>query len=290
MRSFELIEPRSLGEACVALAAVEDVKVIAGGTALLPMIKQRLMLPRLLVNLKKLRDASEISFDSQGGVRIGALATINEIETSPLLRKLYPVLAEACHVVANIRIRNMATLGGNLAHGDYQSDPPTVLSALDARVELRSQRGTRTLSLGDFQLGSYETALAPGELVSAVLIPPPPDGLKGLYMKFTSGSSEERPCAGIAAFIRTENGICRELRLAVGAVSAQPVRINSAEERARNQPLTTELMQAIADESARVVRPIDDIRGPADYKRHLVGVLAGRALTALAVGESEIHT
>ena len=134
------------------------------------------------------------------------------------------------------------------------------------------------------------TALAPGELVSAVLIPPLPDGLKGLYMKFTSGSSEERPCAGIAAFIRTENGICRELRLAVGAVSAQPVRINSAEERARNQPLTTELMQAIADESARGVRPIDDIRGPADYKRHLVGVLAGRALTALAVGESEIHT
>ena len=127
MRSFELIEPRSLGEACVALAAVEDVKVIAGGTALLPMIKQRLMLPRLLVNLKKLRDASEISFDSQGGVRIGALATINEIETSPLIRKLYPVLAEACHVVANIRIRNMANLGGNIDKGEYQYDQKKVI-------------------------------------------------------------------------------------------------------------------------------------------------------------------
>jgi len=287
MRRFELIEPRSLADACAVLSSEADAKAVAGGTALLTIIKQGLLLPRLLVNLKKIGDASEIGFDPQNGLRIGALATINEIETSAWVRRHYPALAEACRVVANIRIRNMATLGGNLAHGDAQSDPPTVLAALDARIELTGRRGMRILKLSDFQLGGYETALTPGELVSAILIPPPPHGMKGLYMKFTTGSSEERPCAGVAAFTRIENGICRELRLAVGAVSPRPVRITSGEERAPNQPLTTELIEKIAAEASGVVEPIDDVRGPADYKRHLVGVMVRRTLMAAANGASE---
>ncbi len=143
------------------------------------------------------------------------------------------MLAEACHVVANIRIRNMATIGGNLAHGDYQSDPPTVLAALDAAVEITSQRGTRAMKLSEFQRGSYETALAPGELITAISIPPLARGFNGIYIKFTTGSSEERPCAGVAALARLENGICQELRLAVGAVSPRPVRITAGEEIAR---------------------------------------------------------
>jgi carbon-monoxide dehydrogenase medium subunit len=284
MQRFDLIEPKSLREACAVLAADADAKPVAGGTALLTIIKQRLLSPKLLVNLKKIGDASAISANPQSGLRIGALATINEIETSPLVRQCYPALAEACHVVANIRIRNMATIGGNLAHGDYQSDPPTVLAALGARVELRNATGFRELPLAEFQLGIYETALAPGELVSAILIPPPPIGMTGLYIKFTTGSSEERPCAGVAAFTRIENGICRELRLAVGAVSPRPLRVTSGEERACNQPLTMELIQNIANEAARAIEPIDDVRGPADYKRHLVGVLVHRAIAAAANG------
>lgn len=219
MRHFELLEPRSLTDACSALAADMDAKPVAGGTALLTIIKQGLLLPKSLVNLKKIRDGAAISFDPHRGMRIGALATINEIEASPAVRSHYPALAEACHVVANIRIRNMATIGGNLAHGDYQSDPPTVLAALDAAVEITSQRGTREMPLSEFQHGSYETALVPGELITAISIPPLPQGFKGTYIKFTTGSSEERPCAGIAALTRMENGTCRELRLAVGAVS-----------------------------------------------------------------------
>jgi carbon-monoxide dehydrogenase medium subunit len=288
MPTFDLIEPRTLEGACAALADNDGTKVIAGGTALLTIIKQRLLSPRRLVNLKKIRNASAITFDPQSGLRIGALATINEIESSPLVGEHVPALAAACHAVANIRIRNMATIGGNLAHADYQSDPPIVLAALDARVEVRSNQGARVLNVRDFQAGIYETALAPDELVSAILIPPL-HGLKGLYIKFTTGSSEERPCAGVAAFSRIENGICRELRLGVGAVSSRPMRIEPAEELARNEPLTAELIAKIANESARVIEPIDDIRGPADYKRHLVGVLSRRALTALASGERELH-
>ena len=287
MRHFELIEPKTLGEACAVLTGNSDAKLIAGGTALLAVIKQRLLLPKLLVNMKKIRDASAINFDPRNGLRVDALATINEIETSAKVRQHYPALAEACHLVGNIRIRNMATIGGNLAHGDYQSDPPTVLAALDARVEVMSSSGCRSLPLTEFQLGSYETALKPGELVSAILIPPPPSAMKGLYIKFTTGSSEERPCAGVAAFARIEEGVCRELRLAVGAVSPRPVRLIAGEERARNHPLTNDLIETIANEAAGSIEPIDDVRGPAEYKRHLARVLVRRAIVGVANKNTE---
>ncbi len=239
------------------------------------------MFPKTLVNLKKIKGASDISYDAQTGLRVGALAAIYDIEASPLVRQHCPVLAEACHVVANIRIRNMATIGGNLAHGDYQSDPPTVLVALDAVVELLSRAGTRRMKLSDFLKGSYETALEPGELVSALIVPP--DGrLRGTYTKFTTGSSEERPCVGVAALATMEKGICAELRLVVGAVSPKPVRLEEAESMARGKKLTPELIERIAADASSRVEPIDDLRGTADYKRHLVNVLVRRALGAAA--------
>jgi carbon-monoxide dehydrogenase medium subunit len=174
----------------------------------------------------------------------------------------------------------MATIGGNLAHGDYQSDPPTTLVALDARVELRRCEGARHMKLSEFLLGSYETALEPGELLSALVVPPP-DSWRGTYIKFTTGSSEERPCAGIAALVRMEQGVCRDLRLVVGAVSPRPVRIYHAEEFARGKEITEAVLQTISTEASRVVEPIDDLRGTASYKRHLVGVLVRRALAAV---------
>jgi carbon-monoxide dehydrogenase medium subunit len=288
MHDFELAEPKTLQEACALLDNDAEAKPVAGGTALLTIIKQRLLLAKSLVNLKKIRDGSAIGFDPNRGLRIGALATINEIETSPLVRSHYPALAEACHMVANIRIRNMATIGGNLAHADYQSDPPTVLSALDATVEITSRRGIREMPLSQFQHGSYETALEPGELITAISIPPLTQGFKGSYIKFTTGSSEERPCAGIAALARMENGTCRELRLAVGAVSPRPVRITVGEGMARDQTLHAELIERIAAEAALAVDPVEDVRGPAGYKRHLVQVLTRRAVAAIASGGAEV--
>ena len=287
MRTFDLAEPKSLQEACVILASDADAKPVAGGTALLTLIKQGILLPKTVVNLKKVTGDNEVAYDAVNGLRIGALATINEIETAPLIRQHYPALAEACHVVANIRIRNMATIGGNLAHADYQSDPPTVLLALDACVELMNSRTKRQVKLADFLLGSYETALEPGELVSAVLVPPMPKDMTGRYVKFTTGSSEERPCAGVAALATMDNGICRELRLAVGAVSPRPVRITAGEQMASDMILTDQLIEHIAAEAARSIDPSDDVRGPADYKRHLAGVLVRRVVAAIANGKAE---
>lgn len=282
MRRFELLEPRTLEEACALLGRHEDAKVIAGGTALLILIKHGVYIPRVLVNLKKVKGASDLSYDPRRGLRIGALASIYEVESAPVVRQHYPILAEACHVVANIRIRNLATIGGNLAHADYQSDPPAALLGLEASVELTGDSRRREVPLPEFLLGSYETTIEPGELLSAVLVPPPPEGMKSTYVKFTTRSSEDRPCVGIAAMLRVREGVCEDARLVVGAVSPTPVRVREAEALARGQRATPELFQAMGRAASRAVDAIDDLRGPADYKRHVVGVLSRRALAACA--------
>ncbi len=281
MRRFELAEPSTLEEAAALLNHNREAKVIAGGTALLTLIKNGIFIPKHLINLNKIKTAGDISFDVKKGLRIGALAAIYDVEASPLVRQHCAVLAEACHVVANIRIRNMATIGGNLAHADHQSDPATVLVALDASVELVSPAGTRQMKLSEFLRGSYETALEPSELISALIVPPS-DHLRGTYVKFTTGSSEERPCAGIAVLTKMENNLCAELRLVVGAVSPKPIRVHTSESMARGARFSDELIQRIAVDASGSVDPIDDLRATADYKRHLVRVLVSRALRAAA--------
>ena len=274
MRNFDLLEPKTITEACRMLDAGEDVRPISGGTALLILVKQGLLRPGTLVNLKKLEGVNAITRATAGAVRIEAMATIHEVETSPVVREHLPVLAQACHQVANIRIRHLATIGGNLAHGDHQSDPPGVLVALDAVVELTGARGTRTVKLADFLMGLYETALEPGEMVTAVTVPPVRGRLVGSYLKFTTGSSEERPCAGITALVRLEGDRPVEARLAVGAVASRPLLLCKADP-------SEAALEDMADRAAEEIDPIPDLRGSADYKRHLVRVLGRRALTAV---------
>ena len=273
MRNFDLLEPTTVTEACQMLDAGEDVRPVSGGTALLILVKQGLLRPQTLVNLKKLEGANAIARNGAGAVRIEAMATIHEVETSPVVREHLPVLAAACHQVANIRIRHLATIGGNLAHGDHQSDPPGVLVALDAEVELSGIQGTRAMKLADFLLGTYETALEPGEMVTAVTVPPVLGRLVGDYLKFTTGSSEERPCAGITALVRLEGDRPVEARLAVGAVAARPLLLCETDP-------TEEVLQQMAERAADEIDPIPDLRGSAEYKRHLVRVLGRRALAA----------
>lgn len=271
MRKFDLLEPKSIQEACELLRSEDDARLIGGGTALLILIKQGLVRPRNLINLKKLEEAGAITYDAGTGLRIEALATIREVENSLLVREHCPVLAAACHEVANVRIRHLATLGGNLAHGDYQSDLPGVLMALDARAELRSSTGTRMVRVADFLVGLYETALAPGEILTAVIVPPIRGRLFGKYVKFTTGSSEERPCAGITALVRVEQNALVEARLAVGAVGPVPLLICELDP-------SKEAVLEMAARASCDVDAIEDLRGSIAYKRHLVGVLGRRAL------------
>ena len=277
MRRFNIVEPRSLQDAGKILADDEDAKLISGGTALLILIKHGILLPKTLVNLKKIKGAAEITYDAASGLRVGGLASIYDVESAPAVRQHYPLLARACHVVANIRIRNMATIGGNLAHADSQSDPPAALVAFDASVELTKGNAVRNVKLRDFLLGSYETGLERDEILTALLVPPPPADSKGTYLKFTTRSSEDRPCAGVAAWVRRENGNVAEARVVVGAVSAAPVVLS--EQLPAGQSLDADGIAEIARQAAAAVDPIDDLRGPADYKRQLVQVLVRRALS-----------
>jgi aerobic carbon-monoxide dehydrogenase medium subunit len=285
MRRFEILEPKSIQEACGILSEKEDVKLIAGGTALLILIKQGLFVPKTLVNLKKIKEAGEITYSPTAGLRVGGLASIYDVETAPVVRQHYPLLAQACHVVANIRIRNMATIGGNLAHADYQSDPPAALVALNASVELTNRNRVRKAKLAEFLLGSYETALEPDELLTALLVPPPPPDSRCTYIKFTTRSSEDRPCAGVAAWVRCSKGICEEARVVVGAVSPAPV-VVADEARVQGKKLTSDLIGEIAQRAGDLVDPIEDLRGTVDYKRHLVKVLVRRALTGCVAQEA----
>jgi carbon-monoxide dehydrogenase medium subunit len=279
MRRFEILEPKSIAEACKILAAEEDVKLIAGGTALLILIKQGIFVPKTLINLKKIKDAGEITYNSNDGLRIGGLASIYDVESAAVVREHYPLLAEACHVVANIRIRNMATIAGNLAHADYQSDPPAALVALDASVKLTNRNRVRSVKLADFLIGMYETGLERDELLTGLLVPPPPPNSKGTYLKFATRSSEDRPCAGVAALVQRSNGICQAARVVIGAVSPVPVVVTGAD-LVNGTAMTSESIEEIASKAQAAVNPIDDLRGTVAYKRHLVKVLVRRALTA----------
>ena len=281
MRRFNMLEPKSIQDACEILSADEDVKLISGGTALLILIKHGILLPKTLVNLKKIKGAAEITYEAASGLRIGGLASIFDVESAPAVRQHYPLLARACHVVANIRIRNMATIGGNLAHADSQSDPPAALVAFDASVELTTRDRVRTVKLRDFLIGSYETGLERDEILTALLVPPAPANVKGTYLKFTTRSSEDRPCAGVAAWVRHANGKPAEARVVVGAVSPAPV-VLTDQGLGSGQKSTADAIAEIARNAAATVDPIDDLRGPADYKRQLVQVLVRRALTECA--------
>ena len=278
MRRFEMLEPQSIQDACKILSEQKDAKLIAGGTALLILIKHGVFLPTTLINLKKIKGGTEITYSANDGLRVGGLATIYDVESDPRVREYYPLLAHACHVVANIRIRNMATIGGNIAHADYQSDPPAALVALNASVELTSANGIRNVKLADFLLGNYETALEPNELLTAILVPPPQPNTYGTYIKFTTRSSEDRPCAGVAALVRRSNGVCEEARIVVGAVSSAPVVV--ADQELQRKKVTPDLIEVIGRKAGDAVDPIEDLRGSADYKRQLVQVLVRRALTA----------
>ncbi len=281
MRRFELIEPDSIDGAIAALQDVPEAKVIAGGTALLILIKHGIYLPTTMVNLKKVRGGAEISYGPERGLRIGALATIHEVERHPVVRERYPVLAEACHVVANSRIRNLATIGGNVAHADYQSDPPAVLVALGARLELQGPNGIREIGLSDFLLAAYETALGTAEIVTAVTLPPNDADWRGVYIKFTTRSSEDRPAVGMTLLASVANGVCTDARLVVGALTPVPTRVVEAEDALRGHRIDAP-RPAIAPLVERSIDPIDDIRGSASYKRRVAGVLAERALARLA--------
>lgn len=279
MNAFDYRAPRSLDEALAVLGEYgEDARVVAGGTALVTMMRQRLVQPRCLVSLRDVPGLERI--EANGGLRLGALVTHREAEISPLVRERLPVLAETFRRVATIRIRHMATIGGALAHADPNQDPPVTLLALGATVEVRGARGARAIPLADFFRDYYETALEPGELVTAVTVPSLPAASGAEFLKFLPRTADDYATVATAAIVTLERdgARCREARIALGSVGVTPLRATSAERLLRGEALSESLLQAAGEAAKAAIDPLSDHRGSAAYKREMTAVMVGRAL------------
>jgi carbon-monoxide dehydrogenase medium subunit len=279
---MELLEPRSVDEAVSLLAQHADqAKIIAGGTAVVLMLQNRLISPGYLISLGRIGGLDDITYQPGTGLRIGGLATIRQSETSPSVREQLPVLAETFGKVANVRVRNAATVGGNLAEADYASDPPPVLVGLRARVKAASQRGVREVPLTEFFKDFYETALAQDEVLTEVVVPELPPTWRSAYLKYVSRSSEDRPCVGAAAFVDLdERGLCRELRVVLSAVAETPQEFAEVEALARGERLTDELISEVAERYAGAIDPLSDLRGSSWYRKQMIRVFVRRAIRA----------
>jgi len=291
MKAFEYLEPDSLEE---ALALLEDhgekAKIIAGGTALVIMINQRLIMPSYLISLRKLPGLDRVE-SVDGALQFGALVTHRAMEISPLIRAQIPVLAETFRRVATIRIRNMATVGGTLAHADPNQDSPVTLLALNARVRITSKGGSREVPLAEFFTDYYETVLKPDELLTEVLVPHPKPHTGSIYLKFLPRTEDDYGTVVVAATVSIEpdSGLCQDCCIAMGGVGPTPLRAREAEALLPGQKLVPELLQKMAALAQECTDPTSDIRGSADYKRAMAGVFVQRALEQAwqrALGES----
>ncbi len=278
MVKFDYIEPQSLGEACGLLERHGDeAKVIAGGTALLIWMRLRLLNPRVVISLGKIPDFDTIHFDPKEGLRIGAGARHREIEMSPVVRNHYPLLYETFRKVAQPRIRNMGTIGGNLCQGDPLTDPGTSLMVLDAELTLVSRNGQRTLPVEKFFVDYYQTDIRPEEILTEIHVPPPIQGQSWAHIKFLPRSLEDFATVGVALTLRGQGSRCEDIRLALNSVAPTIFRAKRAEEILRDQEIRNDSVHRMAETAAEEADPMDDNRGSAEYKRELIKVLVRRA-------------
>jgi carbon-monoxide dehydrogenase medium subunit len=280
MRGFEYHTPRSLEEALGLLRDHgDDARLIAGGTALILFMEQRLVQPDHLVSLQKIPGLDGITLQN-GEVHIGAMCTHREVETSEALGQAIPLVGATYRHVATVRIRNVATVGGGLIHADPNLDPPPSLIALGATVVLASATGRRSLPVEEFFLDYYDTALQPGEILTEVLIPQKPAKSGGSFFKFLPRTADDYATVSAAAFLSLgpDGGTCAEVRIGLGSVGMTPIRARKAEEVLRGRPLTPELLRRAGEAVEDEVDPMEDFRGSAGYKTQMAQVFARRAL------------
>jgi carbon-monoxide dehydrogenase medium subunit len=232
-----------------------------------------------VVSLRRLRELGGISAQN-GGLKIGALVTHREAEVSPLVSERARVLAETLRHVATIRIRNVGTLGGNLAHADPNQDPPATLIALGASIELSSQQGQRSVPVDEFFTDYYETALQTGEVVTAIHVPGMAQRSVGAFSKFLPRTADDYATVSAAVVLTPDESgqVCQDVRIGLGSAGSTPIRARQAEDALRGQPLSDENLRAAAAAAKTEVDPISDIRGSAEYKRDMAEVWVRRTL------------
>ncbi|ONK14336.1 FAD binding domain-containing protein [Streptomyces sp. MP131-18] len=276
-----LHRPESLDEACMLLAELDDAQVYGGGTAIEILRRQGILFTEDLVDVSRIPELRAVE-TGPDGVRAGAMVPVRRMETDPAIRRAVPLAARTYGHVANPRVRNTATVGGNVAHGDYRLDPPTALLVLDATIEARSVRGPRSLAVREFFTGFQETALEHDEVITAITVPAQPTDAVGRFVKMSSLSANDWPSASAAALLTTEDGR-RTLHLGLGALAPVPVHLSLDVSGMPTERAVSEAMAA----AEPLMDPIPDVRGSSDYKRRL-GLVAVRE-AATDVCEERTH-
>jgi aerobic carbon-monoxide dehydrogenase medium subunit len=280
MKPFELAEPKTLSEAIALLdPADSSVRALAGGTALMLMMKARVFQPTRLVSLHRLNGSLRgVRQNADGSLSIGALTSLRDLERSPVVATSTPVIAHALKTLANVRVRNVATIGGHLAHGDPHMDLPPILLTMQARVRAVSSRGERWIDMSEFFAGYYQTALAKDELIAELAIPPQPRDVCTAYAKCTTLSADDWPAVGVAVWYRFQDRLVADARIAISAATERPMRSSAAEAVLAGSPAEPAAFARAAEAAAQEVQPLADIRGSASYKREMVQVFVRRAL------------
>lgn len=283
LRPFRVLRPESAAEASAELQRLDEAAAVyAGGAELLLLMRQGLLQPDYLVDIKGIPELRGIRAQD-GGVSIGAVVTHYELERSVLVRAELPLLAEAESHVGNIRVRNQGTLGGNLCFADPHADPATALLVLNASVELASASGRRALPLVDFLAGTFETALEPGEILARVNVPPVPPGWGFAYQRIERFF---RPTLNAAAAALWNRDVIGEVRLAVGCVGPRAVRLGGLEVQLRGLTAAeaSTVIRDARDSLEEALMPVDDLLGSAEYKLDVTTVALERALRASRMG------
>ncbi len=276
--AFEYHAPSSISEATAMLARLgEDAKVLAGGQSLIPLMKLRLAGPRHLVDINRIPDLAYIR-EADGFLRIGALTRESELEESDLVRTRYPLLHDTCRVIADPLVRNLATVGGNLAHGDPANDHPATMLALGAEVVAAGRKGERRIPIASFFTGPFATALKPDEILVEIRVPIPPPRSGGAYLKLERKVGDFATAAVAVQLALGADGACEQVGIGLTNVGLTPIKAGQAESALKGKRPDEKAIQQAARLAVEASQPSADLRGPVEYKRDLVRVLTARAL------------
>jgi aerobic carbon-monoxide dehydrogenase medium subunit len=277
--SFEYLRPKTLPEAIGLLQQYgDDAKILSGGQSLIPMMKLRLARPGYLVDINRITGLSHIK-EEGGYLRIGGLTREAELEASPLVRAKYPIIIDTAHVIADPQVRNLATVGGNLAHGDPANDHPATMVALGAQVVATGAKGERVIPIEDFFLTLFSTALQHEEILTEIRIPIPPPRSGGAYLKLERKVGDFATAAVAVQLTLDDQGACQNVGIGLTNVGPTPVKARKAEDFLRGKKLDEANIAKAAQLAADESDPSADLRGPVEYKKGLVKELAKRALT-----------
>ncbi len=277
IKDFEYFAPKTLKEALTLIDKYQDdCKVICGGQSLLILMRQGLVAPRYLVDIKGISGLSYIK-DEKDGLKIGALTTHRAIEKSSVIKKKYPVLVEMETRLASIQTRNWGTIGGNICHGDPAGDPAPVLIALNATLSMAGTKGERNMPVGDFTLDYFEVALEPGELLTEIQVPVPPPRTGTVYTKFNVIESDLATVSvAVSMTLGSGDGVCQDVRIALGAAASVAMRAKKAEAVLKGKKITDALLTEAGEKASAEAEPISDIQASEEYRRELVKVLVKR--------------